>query len=312
MPSPLATLALQGTSVQTEIQRVVDGDTLVVTIDGQEERLRLLCLDTEESNPGSDKPVTPWGREAKEEAKRLLPDGAPVTLEFPGTEPLEQCLVRHRDNFGRLLVFAHFEGGDFQEHMIAAGFSPYFNKYGHADFPSHHERYVAAESAAQGAHIGVWDQVKVNGSEMRNYATLGAWWSLRAGLIDGYRANRAADPSLLNSRRDYAELLEHAEQEGEATVFTEVAGVTHVGQRRAIVDIGSREQPFKLFIPDTESDEGRRVLSLLTTRYIAEDPDRIRRSYAYVRGPLKLFRDEPELVVVDARQVTDAPPPALD
>jgi micrococcal nuclease len=305
-------MVFEGTSVDTRIQRVVDGDTLVVPIEGEEERLRLLCLDTEESNPGSDKPVTPWGRAAKKEAQRVLPVGSAVTLEFPGIEPLEECLVRHRDNFGRLLVFAHFRDGDFQEHMIAAGYSPYFNKYGHAEFAAHHARYVAAERTAQAAHIGVWDQVTVNGSEMRNYATLGAWWSLRAELIDDYRDHRAADPSLLNSRRDYAELLELAADGAEATVFTELSSITRVGQRRAIVDIGSREQPFKLFVPDIESDEGRQLLSLLSTQYIAEDPDRIRRSYAYVRGLLKLFRGEPELVVVGPGQVTDTPPSASD
>jgi micrococcal nuclease len=309
MPAPHAPTALEGTTVETRIERVVDGDTVAVRIEGDEQRLRLLCLDTEESNPGGDKPVTPWGREAKKEAQRVLAVGSKVTLEFPGTEPLDECLVRHRDNFGRLLVFAHTERGDFQEHMIAAGYSPYFNKYGHADFASHHARYVAAEQAAQAAHVGVWDQVTVNGSEMRNYATLGAWWSLRAGIIDDYRERRAADASLLNSRRDYAELLELAEQEREATVFTELASITRVGQRRALVDIGSREQPFKLFVPDIESGDGRRLLSLLKTRYIAEDPDRIRRSYAYAHGRLKLFRGEPELVVVGPDQVTDAPPP---
>jgi micrococcal nuclease len=307
MSPPSATRVFAGTTVATEIQRVVDGDTLVVPIDGDEHRLRLLCLDTEESNPGSDKPVTPWGREAKKEAERFFPVSSAVTLEFPGTEPLEECLIRHRDNFGRLLVFAHTQRGDFQEHMIAAGYSPYFNKYGHADFASHHATYVAAERAAQAAHAGVWDQVTVNGSEMRNYATLGAWWSLRAEIIDDYRARRAADPRLLNSRRDYAELLELARDQRDGVVFTELASVTWIGQHRAVVDIGSREQPFKLFIPDIESDDGRALLAQLKTRYIAEDPERIRRSYAYVRGQLKLFRDEPEIVVTDAGQVTDTP-----
>jgi micrococcal nuclease len=143
---------------------------------------------------------------------------------------------------------------------------------------------------------------------MRNYATLGAWWSLRAEIIDDYRARRAADPGLLNSRRDYAELLDLARHQREGVVFTELASVTRVGQRRAIVDIGSREQPFKLFIPDIESNDGRALLAQLKTRYIAEAPERIRRSYAYVRGQLTLFRDEPEIVVADAAQVADTPP----
>ena len=93
-----------GTTIATTVSRVVDGDTLAVPIDGQDERLRLLCLDTEESNQGSDKPVTPWGKKAKEEAMAFFPQDVPVSLEFPGAEPAEVCLRRYRDNFGRLLV----------------------------------------------------------------------------------------------------------------------------------------------------------------------------------------------------------------
>jgi hypothetical protein len=91
------------------------GDTLIVPIAADEHRLRLLCLDTEESNPGSDKPVTPWGREAKREAERFFPVASAVTLEFPGTEPLEEALVRHRDNFGRLLVVPQGRGPDVRD-----------------------------------------------------------------------------------------------------------------------------------------------------------------------------------------------------
>ena len=117
---------LRGTTVETSIVRVVDGDTVAVTILGREEKLRLSHLGTEESNHGSDKPVTPWGKKAKERAAQLLPAGSQVTLEFAGNEPLAVCLERYRDNFGRLLVWLHRDGQDFQERMIAEGYSPYF------------------------------------------------------------------------------------------------------------------------------------------------------------------------------------------
>lgn len=298
----------EGTTIDTTVDRVVDGDTLAVPLQGQDERLRLLCLDTEESNAGSDKPVTPLGKKAKEEAMRFFPEGAAVTLEFPGTEPVEVALRRHRDNFGRLLVFVHRDGQDFQQHMIETGYSPYFMKYGHAEFASHRQRYLEAERAAQAANLGVWDQITSNGSEMRNYATLGAWWALRGAIIDDYRQRRAEDPSLLNSRLDYEELARLAEQGQEAVVFTELAGVTRVGQHRAVVDIGSRHQPFKLFIPDIEHDAGQALLTLLSNRYIADDPTYVRRSYAYVHGPLKVYRDEPEMVVTGPDQILDTPP----
>ncbi|MGY1829122.1 thermonuclease family protein [Geodermatophilus sp. SYSU D01180] len=297
----------KGTTVDTRITRVVDGDTLVVPVGDRDERLRLLCLDTEESNAGSDKPITPWGREAKKEAERFFPVGEPVVLEFPGTEELDVCLRRYRDNFGRLLVFAHRDGADFQEHMIRRGYSPYFAKYGHAEFDDHRDRYVAAERAAQAAHVGVWDQATVNGSEMRNYALLGTWWALRAALIDDYRQRRAVDPTLLNSRLDYEQLRQLAAERAQVTVFTELAGYTRVGRHRAVVDIGSRAQPFKLFIPDIEADGGQAVLALLDNRYLTKGDDRPRRNYAYVGGRLHEFADAPELTVDTVAQIRDVP-----
>jgi|GEM_PF-4239777 len=40
-------------------------------------------------------------------------------------------------------------------------------------------------------------------------------------------------------------------------------------------------------------------------RYVAAD--HVRRSYAYVQGPLQLYRDAPETVVTSADQITDLP-----
>jgi micrococcal nuclease len=299
----------QGTTFEVTVVRVVDGDTLLVSANETEERLRLAALDTEESNHGSDKPVTPWGKEAKKEATEFFEVGAELTLEFAGNEPLEVCLTRYRDNFGRLLVWAYRGEDDFQEHMIREGYSPYFTKYGFADFESHHARYLRAQRAAQAAHVGVWNQAEVNGSEMRNYALLGVWWDLRAQVISDYRRFRADRPPLLNSRLDYEQIVALAREGAEAVIFTELRSYTKVGQRKAIAEIGSKHQPFKVFLPDVDGDEGQQVLALLDNRYIAKDPDHPRRSYAYVKGPLKLFRDEPEVTVTGAEQISDAPPP---
>jgi hypothetical protein len=41
--------------------------------------------------------------------------------------------------------------------------------------------------------------------------------------------------------------------------------------------------------------------------YIPKDDNHVRRSYACVRA-LQLFRDEPEVVVTAADQITDVPP----
>lgn len=85
---------MRGTTLDTIVGRVVDGDTLIVPIRGVDESLRLLSLDTEESNRSSGKPVTPLGQEATAEAGRFWRQGGPVTLEFPGLEPVPTCLRR--------------------------------------------------------------------------------------------------------------------------------------------------------------------------------------------------------------------------
>jgi hypothetical protein len=94
----------------------------------------------------------------------------------------------------------------------------------------------------------------------------------------------------------------------EAVIFTELRTVTRVGQNNAIVEIGSKKQPFTLFVPDMDGAEGQKILALLDDAYIGGDEHHPRRSYAYVEGTLKLFRDEPELVVTSAFQITDSPP----
>jgi micrococcal nuclease len=191
--------------------------------------------------------------------------------------------------------------------MIQEGYSPYFNKYGNADFAANHERYEAAERSAQRDHIGVWDQLTVNGGEMRNYPTLGVWWSLRASIIDEYRTLHGTQPELLDSRLDYDRLVELARDKAQATVFTELRSYTPAGQSGAVVEIGSRQQPFKLYLPDIEGEPGQEILHLLDSRYVVKDDNHVKRSYGYVQGRLALYRNEPEMIVTSAGQITDLP-----
>ena len=68
------------------VVRVVDGDTIDVTVDGTEERVRLIGIDT----PETVKPNTPvecFGPEASAHTKELLPAGTPVYLERDARSP---------------------------------------------------------------------------------------------------------------------------------------------------------------------------------------------------------------------------------
>lgn len=64
-----------------EVVRVIDGDTLVAIVDGEETTIRLLNVDTPETkNP--DEPVQCLGPEATEFLTERLPAGTPIELEY--------------------------------------------------------------------------------------------------------------------------------------------------------------------------------------------------------------------------------------
>lgn len=63
------------------VTRVVDGDTIDVTVGGSEQRVRLLNIDTPES-VDPDRPVECLAPEATAFLEELLPSGTPVRLEY--------------------------------------------------------------------------------------------------------------------------------------------------------------------------------------------------------------------------------------
>lgn len=89
-------------SVEAEVVRVVDGDTVEARVGGDVERVRLIGVDTPESvAPG--RPVECFGPEASRFAKRLM-DGRQVRLVL-GEE--------RRDHYGRLLAYVYLgDAGD--------------------------------------------------------------------------------------------------------------------------------------------------------------------------------------------------------
>ena len=83
------------------VVRVVDGDTLIVRLDGREETVRLIGVDTPETvHPTIG--VEPGGPEASAFTKRLLPPGTTVRLELD---------VQERDRYGRLLAYVYLPDG---------------------------------------------------------------------------------------------------------------------------------------------------------------------------------------------------------
>jgi len=197
-------------TVTYPVTRVVDGDTLWVEREGRTEKLRLMCVDTEErlelgDSLSATKAGTPFGSACEEWAKEFFAalgrDGQParVGLLFPGG-------VEQRDVYGRLLCHVLLEDGtDFNLLLVREGKSPYFDKYGYSDVA--HEAFVRAEREAQAAQKGIWHPETNAGAARRPYDRLLPWWEARAQAVEGFKARHAKTPTAVVS----AELPEELE-----------------------------------------------------------------------------------------------------
>jgi len=127
------------------ITSVIDGDTAIAVIDGREEKLRFVGIDTPETE-FSPAGLECFGNEATEYAKQLL-ENKTVTQCAASTQD-------DRDRYERLLVYVTLENGDdFGEVMIREGYArefTYDNTY------EHQSKYMQAESDAKQFSRGLW------------------------------------------------------------------------------------------------------------------------------------------------------------
>lgn len=128
-----------------QVVRVVDGDTVIVDLDGAREYIRVIGLNTPETvAPGT--PVQCGGPEASAQAHALM-DGQRVTLE---TDPSQDT----RDRYDRLLAYVYLpDGRDFSAVMISGG---YGQEYTYKTRYSHQATFRAAEATARKERLGGW------------------------------------------------------------------------------------------------------------------------------------------------------------
>lgn len=101
-----------GGRVSGEVLRVVDGDTIEVNVEGREEDVRLIGVDTPETvKPGE--PVQCFGPQASEFTKRVL-EGETVRLEFDR---------ELRDVYDRLLAYVYVGERFVNADLIDGGFA---------------------------------------------------------------------------------------------------------------------------------------------------------------------------------------------
>ena len=139
--SPAAERA--GGRVDAEVVRAVDGDTIVVLIDGGEDRVRYIGVDTPET-VAPDQPVECFGHEASEANARLV-EGENVTLVFDH---------ELRDDYGRLLAYVYVGDVFVNARLVARGFARTLEI---APNTSMAARLGRLEARAGAAGRGLWD-----------------------------------------------------------------------------------------------------------------------------------------------------------
>lgn len=307
---------MKGTVIKNiPLKKVVDGDTIKVLLGNEEESLRFTCLDTEESQRGGTKPVTQAGLLASQWTKQYfgadeqgIPQGdVRVDLEFDTDDPVQVCLNKHRDNYGRLLCYVYRAGEPENSNIriVREGWSPYFVKYGRSRL--YHRQFIEAEVEAQAQGRAIWDPVTNAGGPSRDYATLIPWWHLRDSVVQDYRY-LGIQAGVLSVRLDYPHLLDAARAGNTVTLFCDLqSGINQWTGNGALIYAGSKFQKFNLWIPDRDSEAAQTLLRLIETRYANSG-----RGYVYVSGAVSLYppnaEGKPQIVLTDVRQLTDMPP----
>lgn len=138
-------LSLQHLSMSARIQRVKDGDTVVLS---SGETVRLAGVDTPETvHPR--KPVEFFGKEASNFTRATL-EGKDVILVFDR----HNTQAKHRDKFKRLLAYVYrsSDGLDINAEIVRKGYGRAFPRY-----PAERsEEFLCLEREAQSAKRGLW------------------------------------------------------------------------------------------------------------------------------------------------------------
>lgn len=144
--APEATPTPTVTKTLYSVSRVIDGDTIDVTIDGTKQRIRLIGINSPELGD-SRTPVQCFAREAEQKADQVL-SGKKVSIEADITQG-------DKDKYNRLLRYVFLEDGtDFNKMMIAEG---YAHEYTYNTPYNYQKEYKQAETEARNGNKGLWN-----------------------------------------------------------------------------------------------------------------------------------------------------------
>lgn len=126
------------------VVRISDGDTISVDMNGTEEKIRMIGVDTPETHHPS-KPVQCFGRAASEFTKKFI-GTQPVRLE---ADPLND----NRDRYQRLLRYVYTPDGKMlNRELVAQGYG-----FAYTSFPMEKsDEFQKLEDNARENNLGLW------------------------------------------------------------------------------------------------------------------------------------------------------------
>ncbi|MEQ8124332.1 thermonuclease family protein [Enterococcus faecalis] len=98
--------------IPADFVRHVDGDTTVLKINGKEQKVRFLLIDTPETVKPNTK-VQPYGLEASKRTKELLSNASEITFEYDKGDKT--------DRYGRALGYIFVDGTLLQKTLVSEG-----------------------------------------------------------------------------------------------------------------------------------------------------------------------------------------------
>ena len=137
--------------VYYNVTKVTDGDTIHIDMDGKDEVIRLIGINTPETVDPR-RPVQCFGKEASARMKELAA-GKIVRLEYDDTQSL-------RDVYNRLLAYVYLEDGQMiNRKMVAEGYAyeyTYLNPY------KYQKEFRELQTLARTSARGLWSPSTCN------------------------------------------------------------------------------------------------------------------------------------------------------
>lgn len=150
----LATTTPNTVGIYYKVTKVTDGDTIRIEMDGRNESVRLIGINTPETVDPR-RTVECFGKEASERMKEIV-GGKIVRLEYDDSQAL-------RDTYDRLLAYVYLEDGQMlNRKMIAEG---YAYEYTYLTPYRYQREFRDLQRLAQSSGRGLWASDTCNGSK---------------------------------------------------------------------------------------------------------------------------------------------------